>query len=129
MKRLSLLLALALAVVSRMSANGVPEIPTTQFDLKVYGERQAGMIEVRVFGSGVARPGRYFVSEKASAFEAVKQAGITESRFTILRSYNTADQIAQTRFAFDIGTDAGAQKSMEFILEENDVVFAGQIRG
>ena len=129
MKRLSLLLALALAVVGYASANDVPVIPTTQFVLKVYGERQAGMIEVRILGSGIARPGRYFVSEKASAIETVKQAGITESRFTILRSYNTADQIAQARFAFDIGTDAGAQKAIEFILEENDVVFAGQIRG
>lgn len=121
-----LILLAVLVGAAGYPSDGFPQILCKAFELKVYGEKETGTIEVRVLGSGVERPGRYFVSEKTSALEAVQKAGISEPRFSVIRSRESTQKREEYRFSFDTRSEDGVKKAKEFMLEAGDVVFAAQ---
>ncbi|HLP07779.1 MAG TPA: hypothetical protein VK178_06405 [Opitutaceae bacterium] len=103
-----------------------PEVSLKQEELKTYGGRITGNIEVAISGSGVRKPGRYFLYKNEPLLRILMLAEIAEPKCTVWRSYSTAEQIAEARFTFDISTDEGMRKAKEFLLEEGDAVIVGQ---
>ena len=127
-KRTLILFVMLLSVVGVRAKDGIdfPIIPYADLELKLYGKKQTNSIDVRILGGGVARPGRYFLKEKTSAFEVIHKAGISEPKFSITRRRESAQKSEEFRFAFDTSTMDGINRAKGFLLENNDVVFVPQ---